>query len=215
MIAPELEPVAGACLAINLAYLGLTRFRYRIQIRNAAKEQMSLFSRNGDQFPENIKKLDHYNQLRSLCELPNHDYEKAEGETSAAKIKGTVRGSLYQVLFSKHLDRYLSYLCAGLAAMTLVAGVAHQLGSNWAGLLPVIYAPITGGWWLFALTVAATMPVGLILLGRNIVHHIIVHAQFCRSQIELSMQSSIQTTMMPVVTTEGITLVNPANSQTA
>lgn len=196
MIAADLEPVAGACLAINLAYLGLTRFRYRDKIREIAREQMKLFKMADNQFPVHIKELLHYQHLQSLCALSNMDYQADPNENKQAKINGSVWGNVYQGVFSAHHDRHLSYLCAGLAGLTLFAGVAEGIKNDF-WILPWVYHANLGTTWLVFLAIAAALPVALVWVGRNIVFHSGKYAVLCRTQIELSMKNNSQTVAIP------------------
>ncbi|WP_027058027.1 hypothetical protein [Mesorhizobium loti] len=202
-IATSLEPLASTALAINLAYLGLARFRYREKIRAAADAQRRVFEPAEKPAPENIKSMRYYKQLRGLCSLSNHDVDDIAHADREARISSGVWSHIYHHLYRKHLDRYIAYAGAGLSGFTVASAVALNLGT-WS-LTVNLYGPSAGVLWLYTLIAASLAPIILVYVGRKIVHYAAEHAVECREEIEKAMQTGSLSATLP----EGVANVVP------
>ncbi len=205
-VAAELEPLAGAALAINLAYLGLTRFRYRDQIRKGAESERKIFEQADRPAPENIRKMAYYKQLCELCDLSNFDIEDVPNANKDARINGSVWSWLYHHIFRRHRDRYVTYLFVALSGFTLSSGVADKTG-NWV-LVQWLYHPNASFIWLYLLIIACFVPVAFVWLGRRIVHYATDHAKKCRTEIELAMQTGPANAEVPAKAVEATSMQN-------
>jgi hypothetical protein len=207
-VAGSLEPLAGAALAINLAYLGLTRFRYRDQIRKAAEQQRKVFEPADKRAPDNIRSMKNYKQLCDLCDLSNFDIEDVPNANKGARINGGAWSWLYHHLYRKHKDRYITYLFVGLSGFTLCAGVAKSL-ETWY-YVNYLYHPNAGPIWLYLLMLAAASPVFFVWVGRKIVYYASEHARECREEIELAMQTGPANATIPVAASNVVTIEHQA-----
>lgn len=195
-VAASLEPLAGAALAINLAYLGLQRFRYREKIRAAAESERKIFEHAEKTAPENIKAMRYYAQLRDLCSLSNHDLDDIPGANKDARINNGFWSAIYHHLYRKHRDRYIAYTGAGLAGVTLTTGVAVNIGT-WS-LASYLYSETSAPLWFYVLILACAAPISMVYVGRQIVFYAAGHAKECREEIEKAMQTKAQDIVIPV-----------------
>lgn len=210
-IATSLEPLASAALAINLAYLGLARFRYREKIREAADTQRRVFEPAEKSAPENIKSMRYYKQLRELCSLSNHDVDDIPNANREARISNGIWSHVYHHLYRRHLDRYIAYAGAGLSGFTVASAVALNLGT-WS-LASYLYGDSGGILWLYGLIVACFAPIVLVYVGRKIVLYAAQHAIECREEIEKAMQTGSLSAKLPDdVGTNVVVITNPSGA---
>jgi hypothetical protein len=176
-----IEPVAGAGLAVSLAYLALDRFRYRDDVERYAQNKKTLLANEGD-----ADTLEVVNDLRWLCR------EDCNGHTP--------RGSLahfYHYVFRSKADEVLIALSALWAAFTLAAGVAFNLGT-WDFLLVLNRPPIANSMFagcLFALG----FPAFAVLCGRKCVTWGKSFADHCESEIAKIHKRSAQQATVPSI----------------
>lgn len=166
---PSLEPIAGACLAINLAYLGLRRFRYRSKIREHAREKLKIIEpKNGDaQIPEVIEsKL--YRGVMRLARLTDNDLrEEKNNKANYGSLPPGFWGFIYILFFERHQDRFFAMVATVWAMAALILGVAHSI-NHMLFALPLFvdgYELIT----FYALSAGMILPVVFVTCGKYVV----------------------------------------------
>jgi len=168
---PNLEPIVGASLALNLAYLNLERFRYRSRIRNKAAERL-----------EKLKEMSAYEQiqvhrdvtlLQRLAELRDHDdmgSDPLANDVGAppCEDKSTWSERCYNALFAKHTDNRVCIGFSALCAILLFLGVQHSYGiSHYTAL--AFDNPSSINLWAWTVAVTGLWPVFLVGIGWGIV----------------------------------------------
>ncbi|MER9274406.1 hypothetical protein [Mesorhizobium sp. M0520] len=208
-IAAQLEPLAGAALAINVAYLGLVRFRYRDQIRDGARVELRIFEPSDKPAPANIKSMKMYKQLCELCALSNHDLVDVPHAIKDARINGGFWSQIYHYLYRKHNDRNITYFSSVAAGTTLIAGVARNI-DTW-GFMDYIYNPWSGPIWMYLLILFSVLPVAMVYGGRKIVFYALEHAREYREEIEKAMQTGSQLAQLPDASPNVVPMSVPNN----
>jgi hypothetical protein len=121
---PELEPMLGVAFALNLAYIGLTRFRYRLEIREFARKEMGDLA---DSPPQNLAQTSVYKSVARLSSLDAFDRRLFQSSDKNADLTG-FWSTVYARWFECHQDRIVVVSCAFLAAFALALGTAHKVG---------------------------------------------------------------------------------------
>lgn len=159
-----LEPVAGAALAINLAYLALDRFRYKNLIQEYASAKLS---------PDEIHtdtRLHGTTSFKVLCWMAG---PRAPRICQTIKLDRRPTGFLasayhWLFLFWGGLDEYLAVAAALWSYLTVLVGVAYAIGAfkGFVGLWTYIFsAPAS----LTCLALATLLPVVFVVIGRSCV----------------------------------------------
>lgn len=117
----SLEPSLGISFALNLAYIGLPRFRYREEVRGHVSEILqSSFNGNEDQ----QVKLGWYQTLARLA--------GKEITATGVKIgKGVLPDGVWSksyLFFDKKVDRFLAISSCVASAGLIFLGVGHSIG---------------------------------------------------------------------------------------
>lgn len=166
-----LEPLAGAALALSLAYLALDRFRYRDTIQKLAAKWLD------DQKQETpaVSQLTAFHTLVWLAgNLAPHECQmacqeenaKANGNGRSPKVgrPDGVLSSFYGWFFRRNIAEGAVAFFAGSSFATLAAGVCFKSGV-WLWLpQKMVLAGIQPWFWLAIL--GALMPVFTVGLGR-------------------------------------------------
>ena len=166
--------MAGAGLALNLAYINLERFRYRSKIRlHARKELERLKSKGGAEIPEEFIEIRNYKLVKYLSALPDNDADIAKrGDKSEEKNNEEVWPEglwpkIYKYLFDKHQDRIFSFLMVIVSTFLLVVGVAHSIGHA-----QCISCLFSNEWILlsfYILVASVIFPMFFVMLGTRVV----------------------------------------------
>jgi hypothetical protein len=125
---PTLEPMAGASLAINLAYLNLEKARYRAAIFKRAKEEIqrlteSVRKNSGEsELPEYIVKSKLFQQVARLAVDP----DDAEAAKTSAPLPDKFWGKIFRMFFENHRDRRICYVLTAFSLAAFVFGTAHS-----------------------------------------------------------------------------------------
>ncbi len=162
-------------MATNIAYLSLTRFRYREQIRNCAAGQLAPIGPEST-LVDSIKTSDQYKDLVCLAKLADND--GLDEAKKRAPVKGHApQGSwsfFYRWMFAYHQDLYVAYVMILGAAFTLITGIAVSI-EIWSFFRTLGYEP-----WpeilFWALLLAAAAPGLFVVLGRWVVRGACEHA---------------------------------------
>ncbi len=157
----KLEPILGITFALNLAYIGLPRFRYRSDIRTFVKSKLDDIK----DIPEQHCDTDWYKQVLRLANLNNSGESQAKGDVE--KMPSENWSHAYVLIYEKHRDRHLVCLFAFTCAILLFFGVAHELGF-FAATMPTFSASYIGLWFSLCAVMAVT-PVILVVAGNWVV----------------------------------------------
>lgn len=169
-----LEPVLGAALATNTAYLSFARFRYRIKIRDHARKELSGLEGNGVISAE-TKATELYQRIDRLARLEDNDEDTPSSTTKAKMPPGWAW--FYTHLFENHADRKTAGVIVAISAALLILGVAHQID-----FLPATNYPFTKPhiWITFVLALFFIVaPLMFIALGKKVVHRV---THYCRDE---------------------------------
>lgn len=178
----SLEPIAGAGLAVTLAYLALDRFRYRNAVESCAKEYHKKYENDSEL--GKLKDLDVLNELRWLHRSDGNDFKPVG-----------FHGTLYSAVFRKHLDVFIISALAVLAGFTLICGVALQIGTwswlGWAGQSWAIQL------FFYVCAAAIALPSISVLGGRSCKNWGVKRAQHCDGQVAKYQQAGAKRASAP------------------
>ena len=169
-----LEPVLGAALATNTAYLSFARFRYRIKIRDHARKELNGLEGSGVISAE-TKATELYQRIDRLARLEDNDEDYPAPPIKAKMPSGWAW--FYTHLFETHTDRLIAGSLIVVSAILLIIGVAHQI-DHWSWT----YMPFSKDsiWVSFYLSLIAILtPLAFIALGKKVVH-VVTH--YCRDE---------------------------------
>lgn len=173
---PQLEPIAGAALAINLAYVNLPRFRYRNRIRERARAKIEEL-RLGDQerLPDNYLVSEAYKQVRRLAFLPDYDYDQSEEERKTLKEELLIVdwpdglwSKVYKRVFERNTDIVTSIILAALSCLYLLSGVLVSIG--FLNPINCITNSNDIAYHFIILVVSMFFPAFAIYLGRHVIN---------------------------------------------
>lgn len=165
------EPIAGAALAINLAYLNLERFRYKRRMRRRAHQALEEVFGKSAKVPEECKGTVSYKRLERLLDIKDHDGpddpSAKKKKKNGASLQSELGDMIFMYLFEWNFDFILSFIFAFAAAFVLIAGVAHgALYWEWSyGLATGWQASVVFYFLIFAMF----FPVGFVGCGRLVV----------------------------------------------
>lgn len=159
----SLEPILGFAFALNLAYIGLPRFRYREQIREAAQKSLKEITAPS----EAIKATGWYSAVARLTLMPNN----SDGVYKSAKLPEFDWANHYRWVFEKHRDRRSVIGICILIVVLNVIGTAHSINYLDAVVWGIsLKAPFVG-WmvhvWFWVIVFAMIVPVFFVWLGRR------------------------------------------------
>lgn len=157
----KLEPILGITFALNLAYIGLPRFRYRSDIRTYVKSKLEDIK----DIPEQHCDTDWYKQVLRLANLKNNHASLRPGEVE--KMPSENWSHAYVAIYERHRDRHVVCSFAFACAILLFFGVAHELGFFVFSMSPFSAAYIA--WWFSLCAIMAATPVTLVLVGNWVV----------------------------------------------
>lgn len=162
---PELQAILSVCFALNLAYLGLPRFRYRQTIADYAHEQLNFLEELSGKVGKRIDNTSWYVVIVRLSLLP----EQKADEVSKLKwgIPNEIWGICYRVFLERKLDMlFCTFLCM-MAAVLIALGCAHSVGSclstQW------LFEATWIDFWLIISVLGTTFPPFLVVIGRFVV----------------------------------------------
>ena len=180
-----LEPIAGAGLAINLAYLALDPFRYRHKIEPAAEKACE--NNDSQQVMEDFHNLDAVKELKWL----------ARRITSKAHNPTGRNATIYRYMFRQHVDVWLCAAATVFCGFVLVAGVAATL-RRWAWLDLLAGPPISAVMFYLCILALAYPPV-CVWLGRKCVTWGSWRIRNCTDQIGIYLKPGAAAARVPSV----------------
>lgn len=125
---PSLEPILGASLALNLAYLNLSKFGYINIVKNSIGTRLDKLDPN---VRNRIESTLWYRQMHALANVETLDQTlpwKAKFWIAAPSLWGV----LYNVLFYWRIGRGVAILAVIYALVLLILGVGHSSGmTDW------------------------------------------------------------------------------------
>lgn len=185
----KLEPVLGISFALNLAYIGLPRFRYREKIRDHVRQKMDEMQ----DIPEQTCATDWYKQIFRLGQLENNDGDAGENKQSV-KLPSEIWSKLYGFLYERHLDRAIVFMAALSCAILLFAGVAHEL--SYLDFSRPAFTRTYIHWWFWATAFAACLPVGLVFMGGYVVNGAVTFVNNNTRNLKITFQRDAQAAVL-------------------
>lgn len=179
-VVTNLEPIAGISLALNLAYLGLQRWRYRQQVREAADKEYATFGGN----PAIIEPLEQWTQLQVLA---GHS-DKRNSLPSRLRV--------FEAIYGIENDVKAAFVFAVFAVFILLLGVAHNIGI-WQPLTAIA----TKAWttfYFYVLAFSIGLPLASVMLGRRLVNTACAHAKACTKQLSAVVATHVQALEKPI-----------------
>ncbi|MER8955793.1 hypothetical protein NKJ46_34055 [Mesorhizobium sp. M0166] len=123
---PQLEPVLGAALGLNLAYLNLAVFAYITRISDSVSESLAAVEASAT---DAVKDTIWYGQLRAIADVKTIDKNRILiPETRWINTPPSVWGILFNVFFFWRLGKLLSIVLTVFVAFMLILGTAHSAG---------------------------------------------------------------------------------------
>lgn len=120
----EIQSLASVGLALNLAYIGLEKFRYRSRIGKDVLGQ--IVELNGD--CEEFKETTWYKAIERLAGLSVSDEsQQSMLSKSDAKMPKEVWCIVYTCVFESHIDRWIAALSCFLMFSFVFLGVSHDV----------------------------------------------------------------------------------------
>lgn len=196
-VLPHLEPFAGVAFALNLAYIGLPRFRYRERIQEHVVKKLQDIDGEPHQFGD----TDWYKATARLARL------NVSGGSSAvenAKLPKESWGSSYTLLFERHRDKAFSIALSFLLGAILALGSAHTAG-RFGSVLGFDIMPMFGdgafNFWFWLIAFAALTPVFFVYRGNYVVRGACQYADTQINDMKKAKQAYIATLPPPPLKT--------------
>lgn len=180
-----LEPLCAIAFAINVAYLGLHRFRHLVEISADAERELQLLaggSKAFDSLPESIKALEPYKILNDLRSI-RVKYERSE--VSAALDRG-FSAWLYRTMYRRQIDRFAAGFFTFISVFVLISGVGLEVGA--LPFVDFVFRKDSIVFWFYAIVVTGALPVLFAFLGARVVEGRRNQAKHCREEIEKTIQ---------------------------
>lgn len=123
-----LEPLCGASVALNLAYLNLSKFGYITVVKDAIGGRLKKIDPN---VKERIKDTEWFRQMAALSEVDTLDQSLPTTKAIWIKAPG-IWGFFYNVLFYWRIGRGMAVVATLHALFLLMLGAGHQSNvTNW------------------------------------------------------------------------------------
>jgi hypothetical protein len=152
----------GIGFALNVAYIGLPRFRYREKIRESAAENLALI----DSPTEEIKKRDWYSGVARLNTMPDN----GSGIYESASLPDANWSNCYKRWYEKHLDRKIVIWLAAANTVLLSLGSAHSfqyLTSVFGNDITWLFNGIWIHIWFWLCVISMIVPVNFVRIGNS------------------------------------------------
>lgn len=166
-----LEPILGVALALNLAYIGLPRFRYRSKIAKAVQELMAACG-----WKEPSEELSNRKWYKAVARLARLDIYK--GSFFSKSPSNDFKGAWvfwYEWIFMCHVDRSIAVVSSFLAITLMALGVIHSIPIyGWYEGLFTKEITYLIFWFVIFLCI---LPVLFVFLGKYVVDRAIADAK--------------------------------------
>lgn len=181
LIIPLLEPLAGSGLAVSLAYLALERFRYRDAVERYAKDKSGRLRNEDESDTVEVVK-----DLQWLCR------DDCNGHTPRG-----LWANLYHYSFRNKADEFLISVLACISGLTLVSGVAMNVGLwSWVSIFEARWISTLLFYSCFA---ALLIPASSVLFGRKCVSWCREFADHCEDEITKIHRRSARSASVPTL----------------
>lgn len=176
---PLLEPMAGAGLAVSLAYLALDRFRYRDAVEDHANGKNKQFESENDNDTVEVVK-----DLQWLCR------SECNGHTPRG-----FGANFYHYVFRNKADEFVMAALSALSGFTLVTGVALTTGIwDWPAYIDNSTVATA---LFFACFGAILLPAVSVMCGRRCVRWGHEFANHCEREINKIHQAAARSAAVP------------------
>ena len=182
---PKLEPMLGIAFALNLAYIGLPRFRYREQIQNHTRDKLGPLSNATDE----TKSTSWYKALSRMAKMNN-----GEKASNKADFPSEIWAKLYAFLFENHWDRRVVVSFCMILVALLSIGVAHSTehyGSIFGGGFLWVFSGGMFHFWFIAILLVGLWPCFLAWQGSKVVKDACNYADRQIKDMEITMQAGV------------------------
>lgn len=188
--------MAGAGLAVALAYLALDRFRYRDAVERCALQKYRDFESSG----ANDGSFEAMRDLRWLC----------RNEENGHTPRG-FKANFYHYFFRNKLDEIIIAMVGALSGCTLIGGVA--LNADVAPL-SLLAASIDSRWtcylFFYACMMAIVLPAIAVLCGRGCVAWGSEFTDYCSNEINTVLKNSARQASIPPFSSDAFSVVREA-----
>ena len=184
-VLPHLEPFAGIAFALNLAYIGLPRFRYRARIQEHVADKLKEI----DGSPHNFVDTEWYKGPQRLARMKDDasDISKTELPRESWALG-------YSRIFERHGDKATAVFFASVLGMLLALGSAHS-AEHYGSLFGYSFMGVFSGamfhFWFVSITIMALTPVYFVWRGNGVVHGACDYADKQFKNMKKSMQSKV------------------------
>lgn len=187
---PNLEPMLGFAFALNLAYIGLARFRYRSEIRNFVLTEM------GDlkTAPEHITSTDWYKAVARLSSLEDFDRRWTQKSDKNAQLTG-LWSTIYTHWFECHQDYFMVVTGTVLTCILLAGGVAHTVGMF--GYTHFLFSKDSIHFSFWLTVYLSCLPVVSVIAGKYTVSRAKLFASGHIKDLKKQLQAGAQTASIP------------------
>ena len=195
---PNLEPLAGAALALNLAYLSLDPFRYRNQIRaNAEKtlDELKASSKQNQDIPKGSL------QCKRVMRLAGHEDE------NKTKLKDGMYAFFFTAIYGRIADRHVGYFCVAISIMCLCLGVLHS--SKQISFVNCWFDAENISWYTWSMVLILIFPIIMVWLGRRVVAWA---DEFSKEEIQ-NLAEVLQQSAVAQAQSAAVAAVSPPNPQ--
>ncbi|MBA86311.1 MAG: hypothetical protein CML60_11740 [Rhodobacteraceae bacterium] len=172
--------------ALNLAYLGLPRFRYRERISKYANEALSgLGQVNGG-----LCRTGWYLTLQRLALVPGDKTVLHDG-----KVPNELWGIAYKVIFERKFDIMFSIVACLFMGALIVLGVAHEI--NYLDGTVAYFTSELIHWWYWVHIALGLLPPIFVWMGRSVVSGGMEYIDANIDNMKKSMQADVQKAELP------------------
>lgn len=184
-----MQSLLNLSFALNLAYLGLARFRYRDQIQKHASRCLSEL---GD-VDEGMADTGWYHTLQRLS-LPRVEFKKMPSDQKG-EIPNELWGLGYKGYFEKQIDTTLALtFCIGLGGL-ISLGVAHEV--DYLDKTVGYFAKEDIHWWFWGSVAMGAWPALSVLTGQAVVRGAHTFSEKSIANMKKTKQTNVKKAALP------------------
>ncbi len=158
----KLEPALGITFALNLAYIGLPRFRYREEIRTHVRTKMDEMQ----EIPESHCNTVWYKQIVRLGSLGHND-ESESKVVENVEFPSEIWAKIYAWIYEGQRDRQSVIVAIFFSVALIFLGVAHEV--NIFSFSRKWFSDSAMLWWLLVTTIMCVLPAAAVFFGNYVV----------------------------------------------